>query len=123
MKRSYVSSITLALSVLVCGYAAASERNDHGYRLTEVDSTASLVLTKTRAEVLAELAEAQRTGDISVNVGNRGPGVKLNELYPTQYPAKSYVQGKTRADVLAELAEAQSKGETMAIIGNGHPGK
>jgi hypothetical protein len=40
---------------------------------------------KTRAQVVAELAEAQRTGDIAVSYGS-GQVSKLNEQFPTFYP-------------------------------------
>jgi hypothetical protein len=38
---------------------------------------------KTREQVKAELAEAQRTGDI---IADGESGKKLNELYPSRYP-------------------------------------
>lgn len=49
---------------------------------------------KTREQVRAELKEAQRTGDIVVLHGSRdeftvASGNKLNELYPSRYPAKA----------------------------------
>lgn len=40
---------------------------------------------KTRAEVQAELLEAQRTGNI---VSWDEQGLMLNELYPQRYPAR-----------------------------------
>jgi ABC-type transporter Mla subunit MlaD len=75
---------------------------------------------KTRAQVLAELAEARRTGDIQAGKDagfdefNSGAFKKLNELNPTAYPAKVSESGKTRAQVLAELAEAQRTGDIVA---------
>jgi Domain of unknown function (DUF4148) len=62
----------------------------------------------TRAQVLAELAEAQRTGDFVVN-GELG--LKANEVYPHLYPAPVMAAGKTRQQVLAELAEARRTGD------------
>ena len=90
MKISYTAIIALTLSTLAAGYASAAD------------------VGKTRDQVRAELVEAQRTGDILAQ-GNSGK--KLNELYPSQYPAKAVVQGNTRAQVLAELAEAKRSGE------------
>lgn len=116
MKTSYASALVLALSALASGYAAAE---GHGHSFTEADASTTFVSTKTRAEVLAELAEAQHTGDIVANVGNGNSGKKLNEIYPDRYPAKPVVQGKTRVQVLAELAEAQRNGEMVANVG-GH---
>lgn len=101
MNRKYFSTLTLALAALAAGNAFAADAAG----------------PKTRDQVRAELAEAQRTGDI-VAQGNSGK--KLNELYPSQYPAKAVVQGKTRAQVLAELVEAQRSGD---IVANGESGK
>ena len=92
MNRSILSSITLAVAALASGYAMAA------------DTSAPL----TRAQVQAELAEAVRTGDIFVDGES---GLKMNELFPSRYPAKAVVQGKTRAQVQAELAEAVRTGE------------
>lgn len=69
----------------------------------------------TRDKVLAELADAQRNGEIVT--GDAGP--KLNEVFPGRYPAKPAVQGKTREQVLAELAEAQRNGDITT--GDGGP--
>lgn len=98
MNRKYLSTLTLALAVLAAGNALAA------------DSAAP----KTRDQVRAELAEAQRTGDIAI-VTNNNKGKKLNELYPSQYPAKAVVQGNTRAQVLAELAQAQRTGDIVIV--------
>lgn len=89
MKTSYTAIIALTLSTLAAGYANAAD------------------VGKTREQVRAELIEAQRTGDI---VAPGESGKKLNELYPSRYPAK-VAQGNTRAQVLAELAQAKRSGE------------
>lgn len=60
----------------------------------------------TRAQVEAELVEAQRTGDIAAADGN-----KLNELYPGRYPAPQQGKAVSREQVLAELAEARRTGD------------
>jgi hypothetical protein len=72
---------------------------------------------RTREQVKAELAEAQRNGDV---VANGETGLKLNELNPGRYPAKPAVPGKTRAQVKGELAEAQRTGD---IVGNSRTGE
>lgn len=64
--------------------------------------------SKSRAQVQAELADAIRTGDI--HTGGESP-VLLNELFPTQYPAKARAAGKTREQVRVELAEAIRTGD------------
>ena len=61
----------------------------------------------TRAQVQAELAEAVRTGDLLADTER---GLKLNELYPSNYPAQPSQVGKTRAQVMAETAEARRLG-------------
>lgn len=96
------ASIALAVAALLTGHAQAADN-----------------VGKTRAQVRAELAEAQRTGDIvaSKDMGDEfGPanGRKLNELFPAAYPAKAATTGKTRAQVQAELAEAQRTGDIAA---------
>jgi len=101
MNRKYLSTLTLAFAALAAGNAlAATTAGPH-----------------TREQVRAELAEAQRTGDISAP-GNSGK--KLNELYPQQYPAKAAVQGLTHEQVQAELAQAQRTGDMVA---HGNSGK
>ncbi|MDR7308190.1 DUF4148 domain-containing protein [Rhodoferax saidenbachensis] len=96
------ASIALAVAALVTGHAQAADTG------------------KTREQVRAELAEAQRTGDIaaSKDVGfdefTPSTGRKLNELNPAAYPAKPAVAGKTREQVRAELAEAQRTGDIFA---------
>jgi hypothetical protein len=90
MKNSYAAIIALTLSTLAAGYASAADA------------------PKTREQVRAELIEAQRTGDILAQ-GNSGK--KLNELYPSRYPATAVAQASTRAEVLAELAQAKRSGE------------
>ena len=95
MNRKTLSTLTLALAALVAGNALAADAAG----------------PKTRAQVRAELVEAQRSGDI---FGYGEAGKKLNELYPSQYPAKPAVQGKSRAQVQTELTEAIRTG-TMPV--------
>lgn len=101
MNRKYLSTLILALAALAAGNALAADASS----------------AKTREQVRAELAEAQRTGDM---VANGDSGKLLNELYPSQYPAKAVTPGYTREQVLAELAEAQRTGD---IVANGDSGK
>ena len=65
----------------------------------------------TRAQVQAELAEAVRTGDL---LADGETGLKLNEINPSNYPAKPSQMGKTRAQVKAELVEAIRTGDLVA---------
>lgn len=64
-----------------------------------------------REQVKTELAEAIRTGDM-LAPGNRG--LRLNELYPSRYPAKQVQASLTREQVKAELAQAIRSGDMLA---------
>lgn len=66
---------------------------------------------KTRAEVQAELLEAQRTGNI-VSWDERG--MMLNEMHPQNYPPKPAGMGLSREQVMADLMEAQRTGNIMS---------
>ena len=94
MKTSHATAIVLLVATLGSGYAVAADTATHSV---------------TRAQVLAELADAQRTGDIV----DTKTGKRLNELNPSLYPAKAAVQGVTREQVLAELAEAKRTGDIV----------
>ena len=65
----------------------------------------------TREQVRAELVEAIRTGDMPAN-GEQSR--KLNELYPSLYPAKQVQASLTREQVKAELTEAVRTGDMLA---------
>lgn len=88
------SALLLSLTAAVAGPALAA------------DPAAGL----TRAQVLAELADAQRTGSII----DSESGLPRNEINPQRYPAQQKAAGKTRAQVLAELEQARAKGELFA---------
>ena len=94
MKTSQLTAIALLVATLGSGYAVAADTASQGV---------------TRAQVLAELADAQRTGDIF----DAKTGKKLNELYPQLYPAKAVAQGATREQVLNELIEAKRTGDIV----------
>jgi len=109
MKTTYAAILAITLSTLAASHASA----EYAIRDTTPVATTS---DKTRDQVRAELVEAQRTGDIQA-FGDSGK--KLNELYPSQYPAKAVAQGKTREQVRAELAQAQRSGEFTLQQNNG----
>ena len=77
------------------------------------------VSTKTRADVMAEMAEAKRTGNVmassqvAIDFGST-TAAKLNEIFPSRYPAVASAPAKTRAEVRTELAEAQRTGDLPA---------
>ena len=66
---------------------------------------------KTREQVRAELAQAQRLGTLA---SLDHSGKTLRELQPQAYPAVAPMGGKTRAQVQAELAQAQRSGDLRA---------
>ncbi len=94
MRTSKIATVALLLAALGSGYATAADTATQGL---------------SREQVLAELADAQRTGDIV----DAKTGMKLNELNPSAYPAKAVAEGKTRDQVLAELTEAQRTGDIV----------
>lgn len=91
------------------------------------------VSTKTRADVLADMKEAKRTGNVAAptltSLDYAGYGTaKMNEIFPARYPAVAAAPSKTRAEVRAELAEAQRTGDIQAdnlasLVYAGVPGK
>ena len=65
----------------------------------------------TRAQVVAEFQEAERTGDL---LAPGDSGMKLNELHPERYPQASTAPAKTRSEVVAELQAAMHSGDVLA---------
>ncbi len=88
---AFVSAIALAAAALTAGHAVAADPS----------------VAKTREQVRAELAEAQRTGNFVVDSES---GLLARQMFPGNYPAQPVAQGKTREQVRAELAEAQRTG-------------
>ena len=99
MKYAYLptvaSTMVLAISTLSASHALAADPEK----------------PKTRAEVLQELNDAKRTGEIQANDES---GLKLNEEYPQRYQAKAKGPGLTREQVRQELMEAERMGEIPA---------
>jgi hypothetical protein len=94
MTRTQISAIAIAFSALFTGQAMAADNGP-----------------ATRAQVKAELAEAIRSGNMTLNES----GVLYNEFFPHNYPAPQ-VESKTRAEVKAELAEAIANGNYPSDI-------
>ena len=65
----------------------------------------------TREQVRAELTRATRYGEI---VSSGELGLKLNEINPSLYPAKSVQANVTREQVKTELAQAIRSGDIIA---------
>ncbi|MNT46167.1 hypothetical protein D3C72_1827940 [compost metagenome] len=97
--RHSASILILSLTAAVAGHAVAAE------------PSAGL----TRAQVQADLAEAQRTGNIVEGEFSQ----PRNVLHPQQYPAQPKAEGKTRAQVIAELEQARASGELTYLEDTG----
>ncbi len=97
--RQSASILILSLTAAVAGQALAAE------------PAAGL----TRAQVLADLAEAQRTG----NIIDGDIGLPRNQLNPQRYPAQPQAEGKTRAQVVAELEQARASGQLTYLEDTG----
>jgi hypothetical protein len=63
---------------------------------------------KTRAEVMEELEEAKRMGEIPASDES---GLLLRDQYPERYPPKASQPSLTREEVRQELERAQKAGE------------
>lgn len=100
--KTATASIALAITALLAGHAQAAD------------------VGKTREQVRAELAQAQRTGDIVANTDAgsseymSGKGSKLSAAFPESYPQAQFASNKTREQVRAELAQAQRNGDIIA---------
>ena len=68
---------------------------------------------KTRAQVRAELAEAQRNGDL---IADGETGATHRQLYPHRYAAQDSAQAKTREQVKQELVEARRSGQLQTTV-------
>jgi hypothetical protein len=99
MKRT---SLIVAGLLSLAGFAAHAETPDRSGQFA-----ITIQSTKSRADVLAELKEAQRTGDIQVS----GEGGTAYERNPGAYPSRTQVAGKTREQVRAETLQAVRDGD------------
>lgn len=93
MKYNYTAALALTFASLFAGQAMA----------TNTSSSVS------RAQVQAELAEAVRTGNVIVDES----GLRLNEMFPHNYPDQQTVSTLTREQVQAELDEAVRTGNII----------
>lgn len=73
-------------------------------------STLSFAQSLTREQVKAEYNASVKSGDIIEN----NTGLKLNELYPNNYPKKEVVS-KTREEVKNEYLQAVKSGELQKL--------
>lgn len=103
MKSTLVTASILALATLSAGASFAEGRGGYSQDNTSVVSAAG---SKTRAEVQADLAQAQRDG-FSVNLGDNWSG---NQAAP--------VGQKTRAEVRAEAITSASAKPAFENVNN-----
>jgi hypothetical protein len=96
MNRTHASLVALSLATLCAAPALAQSKPT----------------PLTRAQVKAELATVQRTGDI---LADTETGKKANEVNPKLYPPKVSMPARSRSEIKAELADAQRTGD---ILGN-----
>jgi hypothetical protein len=89
MNPSRIAFAALVLSTLGAAHAQSSQTH------------------LTRDQVRAELAEAQRQGDLATG----DLGQTLREISPSRYPAPQVAAALTRAQVVAQLEDARRNGE------------
>ena len=102
MNKTTFATIAIALSSLAAGQAMAAKAPYYNETYLPSVSAAAVTTNKSRADVRAELAAAQRAGEIASTKNTE------SELPSFQRSAQSSVAGKSRADVRAELAAAQA---------------
>lgn len=109
MKRQVIAVLVGSLFALPALADAGTQKTQQGFEweYPALAATSSL----SRAEVLAELKQAERTGDV---VANAETGERAYQLYPSAYPAHVAAAGKSRAEVLAELKQAERAGDIVA---------
>ncbi|QHE83548.1 DUF4148 domain-containing protein [Hydrogenophaga sp. BPS33] len=95
MTSARLSLIALALATASIGSAFAADAS----------------APKTRDQVRAELAEAQRNGTL---IADGMTGATYRDLNPGLYPAMPAMSMKTRAEVKAELRDAWARGDLVA---------
>jgi hypothetical protein len=96
MKTARLSLIALAFTAASVGTAFAADAS----------------APKTRDQVRAELAEAQRNGTL---MADGQTGATYRDLNPGRYAAKpAMMSSKTRAEVQAELQQAWANGDLVA---------
>ena len=103
MKTSkLLSSALIAVASLSAAGAFAGDMDNYPVQPAQAS-------TLTRAQVRAELAQAERDGTL----------IQVNDAYPGDVGVAN--SGKTRAQVRAELVQAQREGLTQRIDNN-YPG-
>jgi hypothetical protein len=103
MKTKNIAAVSTILSALLLSSTAFAASLAETYPDTVVQTTA----VKTRAQVVAELVQAEAAGQLPLTEGNYNIAANAQA---TQYAAG----GKTRAQVVAELRQSLSDGTYVA---------
>jgi hypothetical protein len=109
MKRQVIAVLVGSLFALPALADAGSQKKQQGNEWEYPTLVAASSFS--RADVLAELTRAERTGDF---VANAESGEKAYQLYPSEYPAHVVAESKSRAAVLDELVDAKRDGDVIA---------
>ncbi len=99
MKTAYATAIALVASL-----AAAPAMAEHPNAISVDHLIKAEGVAKTRAQVVAELQQAQANRD---QRPSDQFGLTVSEAYPAGVPTAKIADGKTRAQVMAEVAAAQ----------------
>jgi hypothetical protein len=118
MKRQVIAVLVGSLFALPALADAGSQKTQQANEWEYPVLAATPALS--RAAVLAELEQAERSGDV---IANAETGQKAYQLYPSDYPAHVAAAGKSRAEVLAELVRAEREGEVVANAETGELAK
>jgi predicted RNase H-like HicB family nuclease len=98
-------TLLIAAALSIAGIAAHAESPDPSGQFAH-----AVTASKTRAQVIAELKEAQRTGDI---LAPGDEGLTEYQLNPRAFPPREAVAGKTREEVQAETKQAIHDGDII----------
>jgi hypothetical protein len=118
MKRQVIAVLVGSLFALPALADAGSQKTqqENEWEYPALAATSGL----SRAEVLAELEQAERSGDV---IANAETGQKAYQLYPSGHPAHVASTGRSRAEVLAELVQARRSGDIIANAETGELAK
>lgn len=110
MNKTSFAAIAIALTSLAAGQAMAAKAPYLNESFVAPASVLKAVpSTKSRADVQAELAAAQRAGDVATNKSVD------SEILPFQRSAESSVAGKSRAEVRAEAIASRAAANALDV--------
>jgi len=104
--RAELAQARLSGDIQASGELGRTLREISPGRFPAAPATAAL----TRGDVIAQLQEARRNGDIAVG----DTGLTQHDIAPRNFPLRAAEQGKSREQVRAELADAIRTGDVVA---------